>query len=80
MKRLWCAALGAIALLGLAPGHAAEPYPWCFVDQTMSGATTCAFVSYAQCYATAAGGNGGYCIENPAYRGPPAAGARRAPR
>ncbi|HEY1542775.1 MAG TPA: DUF3551 domain-containing protein [Xanthobacteraceae bacterium] len=49
------------------PAHAAG-YPWCYIDQTMSGATYCAFETLAQCRENA-GGNGGTCIENPDYRG-----------
>jgi Protein of unknown function (DUF3551) len=47
---------------------AAEVYrPWCVQYLGgISGGTTCAFDSYAQCMETARG-NGAYCYENPWY-------------
>jgi hypothetical protein len=36
----------------------------------MSGATACYYDSYDQCRIGAAGGNGGTCLQNPAYRAP----------
>jgi hypothetical protein len=70
--------LGGGALATALPARAAE-YPWCYIDQTMSGATYCAFETLAQCRENA-GGNGGTCVENPDYRGTPAPNARRSPR
>jgi hypothetical protein len=66
------------AVLLAAPARAAD-YPWCYVDQTMSGATYCAFATFAQCRANA-GGNGGFCVQNPGYRPPSSADARRGVR
>jgi hypothetical protein len=44
-------------------------YPWCAEYGGRSGgATNCGFVTHAQCMATVHG-IGGYCYENPAYRG-----------
>ena len=53
------------------------------IYQDMTGATACYYTSYDQCRASAAGGNGGLCLQNPAYREPqrPAPGpARRTDR
>jgi hypothetical protein len=62
-----------------APPARAADYPWCYIDQTMSGATYCAFETLAQCRENA-GGNGGICVQNPDYHGTPAPNARRSPR
>lgn len=56
-----------IALSGAA-ASAAGPHPWCMVYQEMTGTVSCYYDSYAQCRATAAGGNGGACMQNPAFR------------
>src|SRR5215813_3216140 len=53
-----------------APVRADTFYPWCMVYQEMTGAWSCAFASFEQCRASAAGGNGGTCIRNPAYQTP----------
>ncbi len=50
--------------------QAASPYPWCMIYQDMTGATACYYDSYDQCRVSAAGGNGGICLQNPAYRAP----------
>jgi hypothetical protein len=74
-------ALGAAGLLALlaAPKASAADYPWCYIDQTMSGSTYCAFTTLAQCRENA-GGNGGFCVKNPSWHGPPAADTQRGPR
>jgi Protein of unknown function (DUF3551) len=75
--------LSAVALAGIAFAATAacadEIHPWCMVYQEMSGAWSCAFASFEQCRTSAAGGNGGSCIRNPAYQAPPkpSAGALR---
>ena len=68
---------GAATMLALvaAPAHAAD-YPWCYIDQTMSGSTYCAFATLAQCRENS-GGNGGFCVPNPSWHGPPAPPPRR---
>ncbi len=73
----WRHAAALMASLFTAPSTHAADYPWCYVDQTMSGATYCAFETLAQCRENA-GGNGGYCVQNPAWRG--ASDARRSSR
>lgn len=79
MRRLSCA-LSAAVLCALpfvsVRAEAAPYYPYCseFPDR---GDVTCAFTSFAQCMATAGGGAGGHCVENP-FSGPPV--TTRAPR
>jgi hypothetical protein len=72
----------ALTLLAAVPARAADPHPWCMIYQDMSGATACYYDSYDQCRVGAAGGNGGICLQNPAYRAParPEPGAARKPR
>jgi hypothetical protein len=52
------------------------------IYQDMTGATACYYDSYDQCRVSAAGGNGGVCLQNPAYRAParPEPGAARKAR
>ena len=63
-----CAA--AVILAAGAHSTRAQNYPWCMVDDLLTGSTSCAFVSFEQCRATASGGNIGHCVQNPSYRGP----------
>jgi len=71
---------GAVLLaLALTATARAADYPWCYIDQTMSGSTYCAFTTLAQCRENA-GGNGGFCVPNPSWHGPPAPDPRHAPR
>jgi len=81
MRLLRSAIVAAAALAAPSLSHAqsAYDYPWCYVDQTMSGATYCAFATLAQCRENA-GGNGGVCVRNPSWHGTPAADTRRGPR
>ena len=78
------AALALAVALFAVPSAAAAPdtYPWCMIYQDMTGATACYYASYDQCRASAAGGNGGLCLQNPAYREPqqPAPGPARKTR
>ena len=81
--RIRAAAIGAaLALLDAPTALAAETHPWCMIYQDMSGATACYYDSYDQCRVGAAGGNGGICLQNPAYRAPaaPPPGATRRTR
>src|ERR1700724_576901 len=68
----------ALAVATASTAHATD-YPWCYVDQTMSGATSCYFATLAQCRAST-GGNGGFCVRNPAYRAAIDTYAPRPPR
>jgi hypothetical protein len=61
----------ALALLAAPGALAADPHPWCMIYQDMTGATACYYDSYDQCRVGAAGGNGGICLQNPAYRTAP---------
>jgi hypothetical protein len=59
------AALVASAAIDARPAAAEVYRPWCVqYFGGISGGTTCAFDSYAQCMETARG-NGAYCYENP---------------
>ncbi len=64
------AVAAALALLAAPMALAAAAHPWCMIYQDMTGATACYFDSYEQCRLSAAGGNGGICLQNPAYRAP----------
>ena len=52
------------------PSSAQSPYdyPWCSRQLGFGGPTSCYFASYQQCLTTVRG-IGGYCYQNPAYRG-----------
>jgi hypothetical protein len=54
------------------PAQAVIEYPWCVQyggGHQGFNATSCGFVSYAQCMQTASGMRA-MCVENPAYPGP----------
>jgi uncharacterized protein DUF3551 len=68
-------AVGALAAATSA--SRAQYYPWCLVISDKLGSWTCYFATREQCMASA-GGNVGFCTQNPAYPGPqPAAPPRR---
>jgi hypothetical protein len=72
MSRVRAAAsAAALALLAARSALGADPHPWCMIYQDMTGATACYYDSYDQCRVGAAGGNGGICLQNPAYRTAP---------
>ena len=77
------AALVALAAIDARPAAAEVYRPWCVqYFGGISGGTTCAFDSFAQCMETARG-NGAYCYQNPWYtysRGPVQTETGRAPR
>ena len=52
----------------MSTGHA-QYYPWCLVIDDKLGSSTCYFTTRDQCMMSA-GGNGGHCVQNPAYREP----------
>jgi hypothetical protein len=54
--------------LGESRAQSAYDYPWCAVYTNRSGASACYYRSYQQCMATMSG-IGGYCRQNPGYRG-----------
>jgi hypothetical protein len=47
-------------------GQSTSSYPWCFHD-AVSGARSCYFESYQQCFDEASA-QGGYCRESPYYQ------------
>jgi hypothetical protein len=69
---------GAALLAGMPAAHAQSPndYPWCLVVSDKLGSWTCYFRTREQCMASA-GGNVGFCAENPAYQGPPQTSPRQ---
>jgi hypothetical protein len=71
--------LGLVTLTALAATQSsasAQNYPWCLVISDKTGSWTCYFTTREQCMMSA-GGNVGFCTQNPAYSGPPA--SRRHP-
>ncbi|MTW19030.1 DUF3551 domain-containing protein [Rhodoplanes serenus] len=73
-------AAATVLVVGAAPAAAqgTPVYPWCAQYGTRGGATNCYFSNLWQCQ-QAISGNGGYCYENPFYRGAgaPPPGERR---
>ena len=69
MGRVCAIALAAWAA-SVAAGQAQSPYnySWCGVYK-LGGPRSCYYNSYEQCIATMRW-NGGFCSQNPAYRGP----------
>ncbi len=64
----------AIALaggIGAAPAQSPNSYPWCARVVTKTAATSCYYASKELCMQTISG-VGGYCYQNPTYRGPAA--------
>jgi hypothetical protein len=55
------------AVLAMPSAHAQE-YPWCAVYGNGHGGRNCGFVDYQQCRG-ALSGNGGYCEQNPFFKG-----------
>jgi hypothetical protein len=54
----------------------AQYYPWCLILSDKVGSWTCYFSTREQCMASA-GGNVGFCAQNPANPGPQTAPSRR---
>jgi hypothetical protein len=72
-SRIFLLAVVSAALMGVTePASAQSPYsyPWCSKQTygALGTTTTCYFTSYAQCRTTISG-IGGWCYQNPAYRG-----------
>jgi hypothetical protein len=75
MPKLIAGTFAATLFVGLAaftaPAGAAAQYPWCVEyggGRDGFAATSCGFVSFDQCMATASGMHA-MCVENPAYYG-----------
>ncbi len=69
----------AAALIGAPQAASAQSpysYPWCAKLYLKNGATSCYYASWQLCMATVSG-IGGYCYQNPAYRGAAASSPRR---
>ena len=72
------ALIAAAMLTAPSSVHAATNYPWCVQyggGLEGIGATSCGFVTWEQCMATARG-MGAMCVENPAYVEPNARPAK----
>jgi uncharacterized protein DUF3551 len=70
MKKLILTSLTVAAALAAATSAShAENYPWCLVISDKTGSWTCYFTSREQCM-DSAGGNIGFCAQNPAYQEP----------
>jgi hypothetical protein len=68
--------VAAGALAAATSTSRAQYYPWCLIISDKVGSWTCYFATREQCMASA-GGNVGFCTENPAYPGPQPAPPRR---
>jgi hypothetical protein len=71
-----------VAVAGWAARAEAAPiYRWC-ANYDGRDIVTCAYDTFQQCLASAGGGAGGYCSENPAWHPAPAVGpkAKRSPK
>jgi hypothetical protein len=68
--------LAAAALVGATSASHAQFYPWCLIQSDKLGSWTCYFSTREQCMASA-GGNVGFCAQNPASPGPQSTPARR---
>jgi hypothetical protein len=71
-SRMLLLALVSIVLMEVTDRALAQSpysYPWCSRQTAGKGdTTTCYFTSYAQCMTTISG-IGGWCYQNPGYRG-----------
>jgi hypothetical protein len=66
--RTFAAFAFAVLAIGVTGGEraAARDYPWCLIDHSRGGGTTCLYSTLDQCKASAAGG-AQFCYKNPAY-------------
>ena len=73
MRVIVCLLGLTIAGLGCIPPATAAPiYRWC-ASYEDRGDMTCAYDTFQQCLDTARGGEGGMCMENPAWNPAPIA-------
>jgi hypothetical protein len=68
--------VAASAMAAATSASRAQYYPWCLVLSDKNGSWTCYFATRDQCMASA-GGNVGFCTQNPASPGPQPAPQRR---
>jgi hypothetical protein len=70
MRKLLLGLLTMAAALAAAQSTAsAQYYPWCLIISDKNGSWSCYFTSREQCMMSA-GGNVGFCAQNPAAPGP----------
>jgi Protein of unknown function (DUF3551) len=71
MRTILCMLGVTLAAAGLsARAEAAPIYRWC-ANYDARDIVTCAYDTFQQCLASAGGGAGGYCSENPAWHPAP---------
>jgi hypothetical protein len=78
MRIVLCGLVAIVALADLRPAGAAPIYRYC-ASYEDRGDVTCAYDTFQQCLATARG-EGGMCMENPAWHPDPAPVRHRAKR
>ena len=61
---------GAAVMAATTSASHAQYYPWCLIISDKNGSWSCYFTSREQCMMWA-GGNVGFCAQNPAYPSPP---------
>jgi uncharacterized protein DUF3551 len=73
-QTILCALALTAWIAAIEASHAQSPYnySWCGVYPNRYGARSCRFNNYEQCIANMRPGIGGYCTQNPAYKGPAA--------
>jgi hypothetical protein len=71
--------VATVALVALQPASAAPVYRYC-ASYEERGDVTCAYDTFQQCLDTARGGEGGMCMENPAWHPQPAPTVRHKAR
>jgi hypothetical protein len=72
MSRLTLAATVVTVMIGAPRPAAAGEAPWCAESYLAWGGTVreCAYPTLEACLPYVTGGNRGFCVRNPAYRGP----------
>ena len=79
MRKLILGAVAAAAALTAAPSESrAQYYPWCLIISDKNGSWSCYYTTREQCMMSA-GGNVGFCAQNPASPGPPVRPQRHRP-
>jgi hypothetical protein len=70
MRRLMLGIVAAAAVMAAATSASrAQDYPWCLIISDKTGSWSCYFATREQCMMSA-GGNVGFCAQNPAYPSP----------
>jgi hypothetical protein len=68
-------AAGLAGASRIASAQSPNSYPWCAKVVTRTAATSCYYANRELCMQTISG-IGGYCYQNPGYRGPATGAAR----